>query len=86
MDRIRIIERSLRCYTLGWLAFLPIAGLAFGTLALLSYQAVRVEAGREWNPASRYLHCGALLGCLGFMVSVLLTALLFIVILKSVGN
>ena len=86
MYKVRIIERSLHCYTLGWLAFLPVAGLAFGPLALLSYQSVRVEAGKDWNPASRYLHCGALLGCLGFLVSVLLLGLLFLIILKSVEN
>ena len=83
MDKVRIIESSLRCYTFGWLSFLPIAGLAFGPLALLAYQSVRIETGREWNPASRYLQCGALLACLGFLVSVLLLALLFILILKS---
>ena len=86
MDKVRIIERSLRCYTLGWLAFLPIAGLAIGPLALLAYQSVRVEAGRDWNPASRYLHCGALLGCLGFLVSVLLVGLLCIIIIKTFEN
>ncbi len=83
MDKVRIIERSLRCYTLGWLSFLPIAGLAFGPLALFSFQSVRVEAGNEWNPASRYLKCGALLGCLGFLLSVLLLGLVFVIILKS---
>ncbi len=86
MDKARIIERSLRCYTLGWLACLPVAGLAFGPLALLTYQSVRVESGKEWNPARRYLQCGALLACLGFLMSVLLLGLLFVIMLKSIAN
>ena len=83
MNKVGIIERSLHCYTLGWLALLPIAGLVLGPLALHFYRSVRIEAGREWNPANRYLHCGALLACLGFLLSVLLSGLVFLFIIKS---
>ena len=86
MDKIRIIERSLRCYIFGWLSLLPIVGFAFGPLALLAYRSVRIEAGREWNPAGRYLKCGAVLACLGLLLYVLLSGLVFISILKSDEN
>ena len=82
MNKVRAIERSLKCYTLGWLAFLPFAGLVLGPMTVYFYQSVRLEAGREWNPANRYLHCGAVLGCLGFLFSVLLFGLLFVLLRK----
>ena len=82
MNKIRVIERSLRCYTLGWFAFLPLAGVVFGPMTVLLYQSIRMEVGKAWNPASRYLHCGALLGCLGLLFSLLLWGLLFVVLMK----
>ena len=83
MDKVRIIEESLRCYIFGWLSFLPVVGLAFGPLALLSFRSARIESGTQWNPASRYLKCGAVLACFGFLVSVLLSGLVFLIIIKS---
>ena len=82
MNKIRVIERSLRCYAFGWFAFLPFAGLVFGPITFFMYQSIRIEVGKEWNPACRYLHCGAALGCLGFLFSLLLWGLLFVALLK----
>jgi hypothetical protein len=86
MDRIKIIERSMRCYMLGWLALLPLVGLILGPMTVLLHQRVWIEAGEDWNPASRHLHAGAILGGIGFFSSVLMTWLLFMLFKKMFGS
>lgn len=78
MDKVRVIERSLRCYFYGWVSLIPLLGLPMLVLAVVLYQQVRIEAGREWNPANRYLHCGLGLACFGGLLSIGLFCLMLI--------
>ena len=69
MDQVRVIERSLRCFTAGWLGLIPLLGLVPATVAVISYYQVRAETGGNWNPAHAHVKCGYVLGCIGLLLS-----------------
>jgi len=58
MDKVELIQRSLRCFTLGVLGVLPVVGLPFAVMALTNYFAVQRTSGAQWNPAHTYLTWG----------------------------
>jgi len=68
-DRIRIIERSLRCFFFGLLSLIPLIGLGLAMLAIRLHFKTWAASGGEWNPAGRYLLAGY---CLAWL-SILLT-------------
>jgi hypothetical protein len=72
MDRVRVINLSLRCFTLGWLALIPFLGMLPAFLAMACFNRTRREAGDEWNPARGYLLWGATLAWCGLALSALL--------------
>jgi len=86
MDRIRVIERSLACYTAGWLSFIPLLGIPLAARAIRLYRQVRFEAGEGWNPANRYLFCGFLLAWVGSFISLITLGLVFVLVLKVFGD
>jgi hypothetical protein len=72
MDRVRVIEQSLRCYLAGWWSLIPIIGLLPAVIAVCLYLSVRNQVEDQWNPASAYLWKGILLAMTGVCVSLLL--------------
>jgi len=75
VDRIRLIERSLRCFVFALLSLLPLIGLGLALLAIrLHWQTWAVNDG-VWNPARSYLLGGFCLACLGFLLSLVAIAL-----------
>ena len=77
-DKVRIIERSLRCFALGLVGILPGIGLPFAVVALGDCLFVLRHKRDEWNPAERYLQIGSLAATLGVMLTVLLAAVIMI--------
>jgi hypothetical protein len=69
--RIEAIERSLRCYFMGWISFVPVIGLGFAAAAVRLSMSVRAGCAGEWNPARRYARAGAILGGVGGLLSAL---------------
>lgn len=69
MDQVRVIERSLRCFTAGWLGLIPLLGLVPATIAVISFHQARAEAGQRWNPAHAHLKWGYVLGWIGLLLS-----------------
>ena len=69
MDRVRIINQSLRCFTLGWLSLIPLLGVPPALIGLSCYARSRDEAGDEWNPAKPYLIWGCVLAWCGLALS-----------------
>ena len=58
MDRIRVIERSLRCSTFGWIALAPVLGIPAAVRAIVLYRQVQAElraARFKRNGASDYV-------------------------------
>ena len=69
MDRVRVIEKSLHCFTAGWLGLIPLFGLVPATVAVILFHQVRAEAGGNWNPAHAHVKCGYVLGWIGLLLS-----------------
>jgi hypothetical protein len=68
-SRIRVMERSLRCFVFAWLGLVPLLGLPFASGAIFLHWQVRNEADPQDNPAHRYLTWGLVLGLLGAVLS-----------------
>jgi hypothetical protein len=65
MDKVRVIERSLRCFVMGCLGMIPLLGIIPAVVAIGLYHNVRQEAELFWNPARGYLLCGYALAWAG---------------------
>jgi hypothetical protein len=77
MDRIRVIEGSLRCFIAGCLSMIPLLGIIAAGVAIFSFHRVRRLAGGGWNPAHSYLLCGAILAWTGLAFTLIGLALRF---------
>jgi len=85
-QKIFVLEGSLGVFTLGLLSLLPPLGFALSPLALWRFFAIWSVAGKEWNPACRYLYLGlsfAFLG--GFLSLALLLGIVAAIINASEG-
>jgi hypothetical protein len=81
--RIRLIERSLRCFALGSFSLIPLIGLPLAVLAILLHFQVWAESEKEWNPARRYLFAGFYLAWFGALVSLGALALFVLVLIDA---
>lgn len=86
MDKVRVINGSLRCFMLGWVSLIPLLGLPAGFIAVLEYQAVKRLSQREWNAAQNYLRAGLVLAILGILFSAVIGMLLGGIILKLIAE
>jgi hypothetical protein len=77
-DRIEMIERSLRCFTCGLIALLPVIGLPFAFIAIGDFLRVNWDKGAVWNPARRYAATGLVCAVAGLLLEMLLAAVVFI--------
>jgi len=74
-SRIRLTERSLRCFVFGLLSLVPLVGLGPALLALGLHLKIWAERDDEWNPAKPYLIAGFCLAWLGILLSLGMLAL-----------
>ncbi len=81
--RIDLIQRSLRCYVLGWLSLIPLLGLGLAVHAINLHFKIRADTGQEWNPAQTYLRLGFGLSCLGLAISLAAFGLVIIVVYRN---
>lgn len=77
MDKVRVIERSLRCFIAGCLSLLPVLGLIPAVVAIVLFHQVRNEAGHAWNPARGHLIGGVVLAWSGLTITLLALGLRF---------
>ncbi|MEQ2008749.1 MAG: hypothetical protein ABMA26_18370 [Limisphaerales bacterium] len=70
VDRIALIENSLRCLTYGWLTLVPLAGAFFVIPTVRMFKRVDRERA-EWNPAAHLWLRGLVLASFGYWVSLL---------------
>ncbi len=80
MDRITAINKSLRAFRCGVLAFIPFLGIVPAGCALANWLLVSRRFGREWNPARRYLLLGLGLSALGPVLGTVVPCLLAIAV------
>ena len=73
LDKIEMIERSLRCFACGLLGLLPFIGIPFAVVAIRDF--LRLFLCKEpWNPAGRYLRVGGACATAGILLNLLLVA------------
>jgi hypothetical protein len=70
MDKVQIIERSLRCFWRSLAALVPLLGLPFAVHSLFAAHKLRRGAQGQWNPAEGYVKWSVFFGWLGILLSV----------------
>lgn len=70
MDKIEMIERSMRAYWLGVAGVLPLLGAPFAILALRNNSQIKRRAGTQWNPAQPYLSRGLVCARVGLGLTI----------------
>jgi hypothetical protein len=78
LDKIDVIQRSIRCFICGLIAFLPVIGLPFAVVAIGDFLRVTWDKGNTWNPAQLYLRAGLVCAVAGLLLATLLGAVIFI--------
>jgi hypothetical protein len=78
LDKIEVIQRSMRCFICGLIALLPVIGLPFAVVAIGDFLRVNWDKGATWNPAQRYLRTGLVCAVAGLLLATLLGAVIFI--------
>jgi hypothetical protein len=76
MDKVVVIQCSLRCFTLGLIALLPGLGVPFAVMALASYFRVKRATGAQWNPAQQYLSWGLATALCGLFLTTVITCVI----------
>lgn len=76
MDKIELIQLSLRCFTSGLFALLPWVGIFPAGYTFWLAHRVRSQVRGDWNPASRYVTGGVWCACGGLVLTLLITVCL----------
>jgi hypothetical protein len=76
MNKIEMIERSLRCFVFGLLGLLPIIGIPMAIYSAVQYRRIKRGQGEMWNPAHRYLFWGGLCARMGLAVFLLVPVII----------
>lgn len=77
MDKIELIERSMRAFYFGLPGLLPVLGTPFAIIALVINARLKRRAGAQWNPAQRYLFWGMVCARIGTSSTVI--CILFVI-------
>jgi hypothetical protein len=85
MDKVEVIQRSLRCFTLGLIGLLPGLGIPFAVVALALYLQVRREIGSHWNPAQKYLTWGLATALCGLFLTVVIAGVIGSIIVLNLA-
>jgi hypothetical protein len=83
MDKIRGIKKSVSCFRWGLSSFLlavlvPGLSVVLAAIAISRGVQARSALGGEWNPAARHLWWGFRLAYCGALMSLTLTAIVFL--------
>lgn len=69
MDKVRIIEGSLTCYTMGWISLIPVLGIPAAFIGIVEARSLALLSKGQWNPAQKYLTAGKVLSWLGLLIN-----------------
>jgi uncharacterized membrane protein len=75
MDKIELIESSMRAFLFGLLGIVPFLGIPFALVAVVNSAHIRRRAATQWNPAHRYLFWGMVCARIGITLTLILTIL-----------
>lgn len=74
MEKIRLIEGSLKTLGLGWYSLIPVAGVFFAVGTIMIFARTITFAEGQWNPAKAHLLAGMALALLSLLGHGLLLA------------
>ncbi len=86
MNKIQVIENSLRCFRYSlWSFVIPWLGIPLAVWALVLHNRIMAATGEgwDWNPAHRYLWWAFFLSCLRLVVALLILVVGFVIYLVS---
>jgi hypothetical protein len=86
MDKIEVIESSLRCFTMGLIGLLPALGVPFAIVAVSNFLRVKRLVGPHWNPAQTYLTWGLATALAGLFLTVVLAFVVAIIIVEELAS
>lgn len=69
MDKVLVINQSLRCYRWSWFSLIPMLGIVPAMIAISHFRKAGAETGDGWNPARRYAVWGLLIAIIGLFLS-----------------
>ncbi len=76
MDKIELIQRSLRAFGFGLPGIVPFLGTPFAIIALVQNSRIKRRGRGLWNPAARYLFWGVICARFGTTLTIIFTLLL----------
>ncbi len=79
----QMLQRSLRCYALGWWGLVPVFGLVPALLAFAEFRAVVLRKGGQWNAARPQLLLGAWLAGVGVFLSLTIVVIVCVAIAET---
>jgi len=75
MDKIELIQLSLRAFGFGLPGIVPFLGTPFAIVALRNNWRIKRRGGALWNPAQRYLFWGSVCARIGTTLTIIFTLL-----------
>lgn len=76
MDKIELIQHSLRAFGFGLPGIVPFLGTPFAIVALTHNSRIKRRGGTLWNPAQRYLFWGAVCARIGATLTIIFVLLI----------
>lgn len=83
MNKVRVIEWSIRCQNLGSFGMVPVLGVIPAIFAIVYYHAISSEAVGRWNPAESSARRGFVLAWLGLGLTALLVGIAGITVVPA---
>ena len=81
MDKVRVIENSIRYFKLSLWSLVPFAGIIGLVWGSILYGRIAREVGKDWNPAQAYVFWGRRLSGLGLLLFGVLVAGILVALL-----
>lgn len=78
MLKLRMMEKSLRCFGYGFASLLPLLGIIFGIVAMALFVGSRRPRPVPWNAAAVYRWSGAGLALVGLGTNLLLVTFVLV--------
>lgn len=86
MEKIELIECSLRVGRFGVPGIVPFFGLPFAIVALYHHRRISRKIGPQWNPAHRHRFWGAACAQIGTILTIAITVFLTAAFLMDLLN
>jgi hypothetical protein len=83
MDKVQIIEGSLRCFWRSVCSLVPILGLPFAVHSIFIVRRIRRATRGGWNPAERYVNGAAVLGWIGIGLTVVTCVVITLIVIHN---